>query len=257
MARIFLETTIQVRRLLYDGEERRQIDQLLSEHQALTSTYVWMEVQRTIGQDYQYLIDLVLAKQPTTFAQLLQLVGEGESLFSLRRLKRLLHILTRLLNELKTTTLNPIAVAYLLKEQQQWLLHHEFFAGIRQVLDPTLCDLVRPTFKVAAGGRMSCRRVTAQCALPALLKQHETSIHQLQVETGLRSALEAKTQRALTAIQTDFTLAKGEQTCWPLGDLIIVLECPPDAALWTTNVRHFAPLCQVFGRRLFQPPAAN
>ena len=115
---MFLETAIQIQRLLYDVEERRKIEQTLEQCEVLTSTYVWMEVQRTIGQDYQYLIDLLLAKQPTTFAQLLRLIGEGEKLFSLRSLKRILPIVTRLLDDLKTTSMNPIAVAYWLKEER-------------------------------------------------------------------------------------------------------------------------------------------
>lgn len=253
MQRLFLETTIQIQRLLYGNVEREKIAQTLNQYKTLTSTYVWMEVQRTIGQDYQYLIDLLLAKQPRTFAQLLQLIGEGEKLFSLRSLKRILPIVTRLLDELKTTTLNPIAVAYQLKEERRWLLYHEFFVDVHQVLDSTHCDLVRPHYKIAAGGRISCRRATAQCALPDLLQQHRPALQQVHNVRELLSALEAKTQRALASIQPNFDLAKGEQNCWPLGDLIIVLECPPDALLWTTNVRHFEPLCRAFGRQLFQP----
>lgn len=257
MTRIFLETTIQIQRLLYSVEERQTIDQTLLQHETLTSTYVWMEVQRTIGQDYQYLIDLLLTQKPITITQLLRLIGLGENLFSLRSLKRIIHIVTRLLDEFKTTTINPLAVAYRLKEERQWLLHHEFFTGIQQVLDTTQCDLVRPQYKIAAGERMSCRRATARCALPELLQQYRTTLQQLSNEHEALSALEAKTQRALTAVQPNFSLAKGEQNCWSLGDLIIVLECPPDALLWTTNLRHFEPLCRMFGRQLFQPRPFN
>lgn len=253
MQRVFLETTIQIQRLLYGGEERRKIDQVLAPYEVLTSTYVWMEVQRTIGQDYQYLIDLLLTKRPTTFAQLLRLIGGSESLYSLRSTRRILHIVTQLLEELKTTTLNPLATAYRLQEERRWLLHHEFFANVQQVLDVTHCDLVQPTYRVATGGRMSCRRTTAQCNLPALLRQSTDSIQQLHNAVETLSALDAKTKRALAAIQSDFNLAKGEQNCWALADLIIVLECPTVAALWTTNVRHFAPLCQALGRTWFQP----
>ncbi|MFN8486193.1 MAG: hypothetical protein U0350_01295 [Caldilineaceae bacterium] len=255
MPRLFLETTIQIQRLIYGNEERQRINQILQPYEVVTSTYVWMEVQRTIGQDYQYLIDLLLGKQPTTFAQLLRLLGEGEQLFSLRSLKRLLHIVTRLLDEFKTTTLNPIAVTYWLKEEQQWLLHHEFFAGIHQILDATHCDLVRPQDKVATEGRISCHRITARCNLSDLLKQHGPSIQQLSGKRDVLSALEAKTQRAIEAVQNNFDLAKGEQNCWALGDLIIVLECPIDALLWTTNVRHFEPLCRALDRQLFELPA--
>ena len=66
--------------------------------------------------------------------------------------------------------------------------------------------------------------------------------------------LEPKTLRALEDILLDTNTAKGERNCWSMGDLIIALECPPDAALWTTNRKHFEPLCQVLGRTLFDFP---
>jgi hypothetical protein len=80
-----------------------------------------------------------------------------------------------------------------------------------------------------------------------------TLLQQLQTSPSVLAGLDGKTRRALAEANVDIELAKGEQNCWTLGDLIIVLECPPDAALWTTNLRHFAPLCQALGRHLFQP----
>ena len=72
MQRVFVETTIQIQRLLHDPLTYHAIQTTLQSCQTVTSTYVWMEVQRTLGQDYQYLIDLLLTKQPTTLAQLLR-----------------------------------------------------------------------------------------------------------------------------------------------------------------------------------------
>lgn len=42
MQRVFVETTVQVQHLLYSVEDRQKIDQILAQHQALTSTYVWI-----------------------------------------------------------------------------------------------------------------------------------------------------------------------------------------------------------------------
>ncbi|MFQ5854306.1 MAG: hypothetical protein ACE5LU_01485 [Anaerolineae bacterium] len=120
------------------------------------------------------------------------------------------------------------------------------------MLDTTACDLVRPGYTVTPGGRMSCRRETARCALPGLLNDHADAMQQLQADTSALTALNAGTRRALQEITSDPDLAKGERSCWSLGDLIIVLECPPNAALWTTNLRHFEPLCRVLGRQIFQ-----
>jgi hypothetical protein len=253
MQRIFLDTTIQIRRLIYAPPIRQAIQKQLQGSEILTSTYVWMEAQRTIGQDFQYLIDLVLRKQPATVSQLLYDLGEQETIFSSRTLGRVVQLTAQLLDEFQPETFHPIDIAIFLQQHREWMLHHAFFAGIDQVLDTTQCDLVRPNYTVTPGGRMSCRRTTARCALPSLLNTHAQSLQQLQANSPLLAGLGTTTQRALTAINVDFGAAKGERNCWSLGDLIIVLECPPDALLWTTNLRHFEPLCQVLGRQLFRP----
>jgi len=250
--RVFLETTVQIRRLLYAPSIRQTIRDTLQAYETLTSTYVWMEVQRTVGQDYQYLIDLILDRQPPSIPRLISYLGESKGVFSSRSLARMIQIMAQVLDELNGSTIEPIEVVYLLRRQRTWMLDHEFFAGVDHVLDTTRCDLVRPGYTVASGGRMSCRRETARCALPDLLNDYAIDVQQLQADTTTLTALDSGTRRALQEITSDPDLAKGERNCWSLGDLIIVLECPPNAALWTTNLRHFEPLCRALGRQLFE-----
>jgi hypothetical protein len=121
------------------------------------------------------------------------------------------------------------------------------------MINTTNCDLIQPDYTIPSGGRMSCHRETTRCSLPNLLTANAAAIQMLFADPTTQNALDANTRRALAEITHDPTMGKGERNCWSLGDLIIVLECPPDALLWTTNLRHFAPLCQAFGRQLFQP----
>jgi hypothetical protein len=44
--------------------------------------------------------------------------------------------------------------------------------------------------------------------------------------------------------------AKGERTCWALGDVIIALEAPDDALIYTTD-NHFDVICAALGKRRF------
>lgn len=103
---------------------------------------------------------------------------------------------------------------------------------------------------------MSCRRETARCSLPELLDKNQVALQNLQVDAAAPTVLDTNTKAALADINTDFTIARGERNCWALGDVIITLECPTDALLWTTNLRHFAPLCKALGKRLFYPSQA-
>ena len=253
MPRVFVETTIQIQRLLHDPLTYDTIQDTLQSCQTVSSTYVWMKVQRTLGQDYQYLIELLLTKQPTTLAHLLRHLGAGQQLYSSRRLQRMLHIMAYWLEQLNTATIEPIETAYQLKRQRRRLLQQTFFEQIDEVVNPTACDLIQPDYVVPTGGRMSCRRETARCALHELLDQNREAIQRLQGDGTALNALETNTKQALIDSAADFTLAKGERNCWALGDLIITLECPADALLWTTNTRHFEPLCKALGKRLFYP----
>lgn len=169
MPRIFVETTIQLHRLLQNPATYDTIQSTLQTHQTVTSTYVWMEVQRTLGQDYQYLIDLLLTKQPTTIAQLIRHLGVGDQLYSSRRLQRILHIMAAWLEQLQIPTIEPIETAYHLRRQCRRLVHQTFFEHMDQVVDSTVCDLIQPGYTIPVGGRMACRRETARCSLHELL----------------------------------------------------------------------------------------
>jgi hypothetical protein len=169
MQQIFIETTIQTQRLLHDPVVASTIQSTLQQYQPITSTYVWMEIQRTLGQDYQYLIDLLLHKQPTSLSEWLSLLGTGANLYSLCRLKRMLHILSRLVDELNIHAIDPIDTAYWLERKRTRMLYHDFFDTTMHVVNSTACDLIQPGYTIPSGGRMSCHRETARCALPNLL----------------------------------------------------------------------------------------
>ena len=40
------------------------------------------------------------------------------------------------------------------------------------------------------------------------------------------------------------------KNCASCGDLIIALECPQESILFTTNVKHYKPLCSEIGKRI-------
>jgi len=252
MSPIFLETTIQIQRLMYAPKIRHTINAVVQEHEVYTSTYVWMELQRTVGQDYQYLIDLLNEQLPDTLSDFFYLVGEYQNVFSARRPGRIINVLGQLVSEFPGPEIDPLEIAEYLDSRRRWIVHNQFFHGIDHVVDTTLCDLIKPDYTIPQGGRMSCRRETAQCALPNLLSQHSHQLHQLQNNEVSLSSLDTTTRQSVLRVTEDVEMAKGERTCWPLGDLIIVLECPQDALLWTTNLRHFEPLCQIFGRQLYR-----
>jgi hypothetical protein len=51
-------------------------------------------------------------------------------------------------------------------------------------------------------------------------------------------------------------VARGRNCTWHLGDLVIALELPADVPLYTTNVRHFAPILTILGKTLHESNSA-
>ncbi len=72
------------------------------------------------------------------------------------------------------------------------------------------------------------------------LSAHREELH--RIETAIANAApEIKDIRALAALQrinTDVSLVLGERTCWAIGDVIIALEAPADALIFSDD-----PLC--------------
>ena len=91
-----------------------------------------------------------------------------------------------------------------------------------------------------------------RCQLPDFL-QH--NVHNLQrIEQFIKQHAAAEYQELLeklARVTTNFSWAKGQRTCWKLGDIIIVLESPKDALIYTTD-KHFKIICTALGRKLYR-----
>jgi hypothetical protein len=118
MVAIFIETTIHIERLIAEPPLQAVIEANIQANQTFSSSYVWMEFHRTIGQDYAYLISLFRQQKPVTVLQLFRYIGADENLFSLRRLKRLLRIAAKSLEQIDNTNFDPFEVADLLQAER-------------------------------------------------------------------------------------------------------------------------------------------
>jgi len=150
MERIFLETTIQIQRLIYAPDVRNSINTIIQNYEVLTSTYVWMEVKRTIGQDYQHLINLLHQKVPDTISQFMHELGTSQHTYSARRLGRMIHIMAEVLDEFQEPQIDPFEIADFLQRRQEWAIHHEFFLWTTNIshFEPLVRKFGRKLYKI-------------------------------------------------------------------------------------------------------------
>lgn len=247
--RVFLDTTIQIERVTGTRSRQAEIAQALAGVEVVTSTYVLGEYLRTLVRDAIVLYNLVLKSE-----ELFDVETQIAHLLNKRSASRCL---------LLWAALHRSGIydrAKLLRTLGIYLQHglvNRFMNGVTEVLDTTACGLAheRPvphgaTFQL----RTQCTRRVLECDLVARLLQQQPMIRILA--DGLKGHPEAALARMAdlcSQILDDPDLARGRNCTWYLGDLVIALEMPVDAALYTTNQRHFAPLCELLGKQLYHP----
>ncbi len=251
---IFLETSLQVQRSLTSSSHlnttNAQVDRTY-----VTTSYVWMEFQRTVVADYVHVHHL--AHKYTDWPSLLIHLLEGQRAFRPRAAVRC----TRIVGKLLRQSYRDWNLARLILDTQiEYSLRHQFWTNITALPDFIGCDLVTEGIQRQTDGTYTvaerCRKEKATCHLPDFLAEKRSALEAIThyLATHPKSIKkQARVEQLLDAVRSDPRAALGQTACWPLGDLIIALQVPPDAALWTLDP-DFKPLAAALGLQLHEPP---
>ena len=247
--RVFLDTTIQIERLTGTRARRAQLADQLAGKEVMTSTYVLGEFLRTLVKDCITLYTLVSQN-----AHLDDVEVQIANRFNKREAGRCLLLWASLH---RTRAYGREKVLCTLRTYIEYGLVQAFMAGVHQVSDATDCGLaqerphrVEGTYRL----RAQCRRQVKECRLEEWLGAHSATLD--AVLPHLRVSDEPALVRIGELLEefphTPETV-RGRNCTWYLGDLVIALECPAGAALYTTNRRHFGVLCTQLGKRMYEP----
>lgn len=123
-----------------------------------------------------------------------------------------------------------------------------------------VCDLVAGRITTQADTRFTvadtCRKQRAACHLPDFLTdQRDRLLTLLDYLTAHPRSIkdQPRVEQRLRSVLADPSTALGQSACWPLGDVFIALQIPPDTPLWTRDP-DFTPLAAALGIPLYQPP---
>ncbi len=265
--KIFLETSIQIERLLHTDARRSEILRNLVGKTVFTSAYVLMEFQRTIIQDICYVRSVVEtecgedAEASLFLADLDRALAAGTGNFSPRSAKRSRLVTAAIKDEFpfgKVSKSELLEFLEFLIEQ----LHEEFFEVEPEdsgepvqieCLDSTGCDLVGGEIG-CENWRFHCGRGTATCQLPQLLREYESEIE--RIKNAFETAKERSDQKMVKAAERvlrspKWEVVQGQKNCWSLGDTIIAIEAPVDAPIYTKD-RHFEVICPIINKAVYQ-----
>lgn len=143
-----------------------------------------------------------------------------------------------------------------LRRYIRWQLMDWFMRDIEVLLDETECELAQKSVIEMEGdftAHLHCNKKLCQCNLPTFLSRHVKDVKEIKKINEM-----LKTEKEFSCLCSrlektigDLESSKGEKTCWTLSDLIICLESPEDARIYTTDVNHFEPICRIVNKNLF------
>jgi hypothetical protein len=269
---VFLETTVQIERLFWGTPERRgQIQSHIAGKRCATSSYVFMEFNRTVLQDLLFVRSLIEQQAAELnplecLRDILRRLATSPPNVSGRSLRRCLLILDWFLGQAGLEGLNrdqllaavDLRVTYLRAQFFRIPSVNGGWVDIREngcYSNATDCDLVKEGVNSAnrVSQRLSCRREEARCCLVQFLQADPNPQKLEAIREAFRSAKpEHRDNEALEALERVMetpAAALGERTCWRLGDCIIGLEALPIGPVYTTDRHLLQVICPAIGGR--------
>lgn len=251
---IFVETSIQIQRILADASKQRALQQKFQSlaPRLCTTNYVWMEFQRTVVADIVHIRQLMAVHQ--SWSGLIRHLLTGQRAFRTRSAVRC----TQLVSNLYEGSTGEWDYAFMLCDQLlQEELKAQFWYNVNLLPDLITCDLVTQgimhnsdnTYVVAD----TCNKETAACFLPDFLAKNMDKLYAVEAYLAGRPTVikdQVRVQRLLSTVIENPHQALGQNSCWPLGDLIIALQVPDNALVWTLDA-DFAPIVDALGLRLY------
>jgi len=254
--KIFLDNTIQVERIIVPS--RRAIIQphLTDENTSVrSSTYLLMEYRRTVVADFIAAYNLVQSHEQLGAA--VANISSGRAKFSKRMIERRQKILGMAMVDCEDAdeSLTKLGVLRILELYLEGGLERRFMENISTLTNATDCDLAKYPLVQRADGyyklTTTCNKKHVRCQLPAFLQQNAHNLQRIEQFIKQHAATEyQELLEKLAQVTADFSRAKGQRTCWRLGDIIIALEAPEDALIYTTD-KDFKTICTALGKKLY------
>jgi len=254
--KIFLDNTIQIERIIVPS--RRAIIQphLTNENACvISSTYLLMEYRRTVVADFIAVHNLV--KLHEKLGSAVAHLSSGRAGFSKRMMERRQKIIGMAMVDCEDAdeSLTRAGILRILELYLEGGLERRFMGNIATLTNTTNCDLAKYPLIQRQDGyyqlTTTCNKKRVCCQLPDFLQKNAHSLQRIEQFIKQNAAAEyQELLEKLARVTTNFSQAKGQRTCWKLGDIIIALESPKDALIYTTD-KHFKTICNALGRKLY------
>lgn len=240
-ALLFLETTIQGNRIFGGKSLAEKIKRNLNGKRVCTSIFVLNEFKKTFLNAvicyYNLLVD-----SPDTQTALRRAVRYPE-----RAHKRIAQVYATLCDK------GGHDKEVVLECLESWIddgLMIEFHESIEEpIVNKTSCRWVDGE-PVKKGNiyylKISCTKSDPPpCNIENFWKEHKKELHRLAAATSFKDSELSKVRDVAALIKKDKDSPYGENCHVHLSDAVIAIESPKRSQIYTTNKKHFEPICEV------------
>jgi len=255
-SQLFLETTIQIDRFSPDTNKKEKIDKQIAQFsQILSSTYVKMEFKRRFIQDLVYLYNEALLGAKT-FADVLARIDKLRTDYHKRKIKSIITSFYGFFSDKEdeevSGPLGKIILEKAINYFKPWIENawEEFNIDIGEILNETGCYNARngPTLTGEKFDNRSktCKKEDIRCKIVEFFIQHRESFIKIYKKLSQLDCLDEEQQKVKNILEKALKypgIMADIKNCWNCGDAIIAVESPADAVLFTTNIKHFEPIC--------------
>jgi hypothetical protein len=264
---VFLDTTIQIGKIWGDDSLRKNIKQILDKFELrISSSYIKMEFKRGFLQYLVYMYNILVeskdfreiyVRMQKLSPQVTHRIGGVfcalSSFFDIKELKVPKTYDGPMLDEL-----------YLLMEsflrQRIETAMTSFDDGLDSIMDQTRCFLATqgPIMKgeIFDNRNPICKKQDIKCSIVNFLTENREAfqliLQVLQDSPTLDQELENMKKAIEKVLKYNDEIAN-RKNCWHCGDAIIAVECPGEAKLFTTNKKHFQPICSAINKDVIFP----
>jgi hypothetical protein len=234
----FLDTTIFWLREFGDSATKANTEAFLRGKTKATSSYVQMEINRTVLKDAIFLHSLMQEEGnlPAVFIRL-QSYPQTD-----RRVRRCVELLGRISQQRQLRLADSIAK---LENLIVALGQSMYLRDVKVIASGTNCPLSCAQIGYVSGTygiNTSCTRGAPECNVSTYMKSKTSDLKRVLDEIMTVSDL-SDLSDLLKEVLVDSQKAKG-RNCMVLGDLIICLDSPSDYVIYSSNTKDFGPICR-------------
>jgi hypothetical protein len=256
----FVDTSIQIARLIHSPETRQEIDNRLQSFELITTgLIVRQEFKRRLLKDARYLLELFQKYQ--SFAKVQRHIVDVLTPHQRRKQRISLELLTTIFEDDSDVDLTRRATLLLEGLLRDGL--YEFEESVGHIVEKSQCGCARQDIRRRGKrydfGEEKCSKV-AECGIAEFLESRRPQIQRILARLQAISAGEltdelARAAEFIRSFLDSSTRIRNRDPCKTVGDLLIALESVGVPTFYTMNGKESQHLCRALEQDLVVRPA--